>query len=45
MVNCKIKFCNVRNVIKSGNSNQIDPSSNNDLFLVEISGKNNLIGI
>ena len=35
----------VKNVIKSGNSNQTDPSSNNDLFLVEISGKNNLIGI
>ena len=35
----------VRNVIKSGNSNQTDSSSNNDLFIVEISGKNNLIGI
>ena len=35
----------VKNVIKSGNSNQTDPSSNNDLFIVEISGKNNLIGI
>ena len=41
----KSNSINVRNVIKSGNSNQIDPSSNNDLFLVEISGKNNLIGI
>ena len=24
----------VKNVIKSGNSNQTDPSSNNDIFLV-----------
>ena len=35
----------VRNVIKSGNNNQTVPSSNNDLFIFEISGKNNLIGI
>ena len=35
----------VRNVIKAGNSNQTNSSSNNDLFIVEISGKNNLIGI
>ena len=35
----------VRNVVKAGNSNQTNSSSNNDLFIVEISGKNNLIGI
>ena len=29
----------VRNVIKSGNNNQTVPSSNNDLFIFEISGK------
>ena len=39
MVNSKIKFYYCKNVIKSGNNNQTVPSSNNDLFLVEISGK------
>ena len=35
----------IRNVVKQGNNNQTNSQSKNELFIVEVNGKNNLIGL